>query len=216
LCTRAFAVALPDLRARSTIVLAQQVVVVATVFGDATANSTRDRAERSLAGVAASNDGRIASCPWGLHGTDSAHHSHRLSMRSLLLALATPLAHLTPSGLRHAAAAKPALTEPGISPDGREIAFVAGGDIWTVPAAGGEARLLVAHPAAESRPLYSPDGSRLAFVSTRTGNGDVYILTLASGDLRRLTFDDQSETLGGWSPDGAWIYFPPPNARSPA
>ena len=48
--------------------------------------------------------------------------------------------------------------EPGISPDGREIAFVSGGDIWTVPAAGGEARLLVSHAATESRPLYSPDG----------------------------------------------------------
>src|SRR3712207_7892188 len=41
-------------------------------------------------------------------------------------------------------------------------------------------RLLVSHPAAESRPLYAPDGKRLAFVSTRTGNGDVYVLDLTS------------------------------------
>jgi Tol biopolymer transport system component len=33
-----------------------------------------------------------------------------------------------------------------------------------VPAVGGEARLLVSHPANESRPLYSPDGRKLAFV----------------------------------------------------
>jgi len=45
------------------------------------------------------------------------------------------------------AAPLPALSEPAISPDGSEIAFVAGGDIWTVAASGGEARLLVAHPA---------------------------------------------------------------------
>src|SRR5437016_1664282 len=91
--------------------------------------------------------------------------------------------------------AKPSFGEPAISPDRSEIAFVSGGDIWTVPAAGGEARLLVSHPATESRPLYSPDGKRLAFVSTRSGNGDIYVLDFASGDLKRLTFDDGYEQL---------------------
>src|SRR5215470_11012411 len=83
-----------------------------------------------------------------------------------------------------------AMSEPSLSPDRREIAFVSGGDIWTVPVGGGEARLLVSHPAYDSRPLYSPDGKRLAFVSTRTGNGDIYVLTFATGQLRRITFDD--------------------------
>ena len=75
----------------------------------------------------------------------------------------------------------------GYLPDHTEIAFVSGGDIWTVSASGGEARLLVSHRK-RIAPIYSPDGRRLAFVSTRTGNGDIYILTLSSGDLRRLTF----------------------------
>jgi len=101
----------------------------------------------------------------------------------------------------------PYFTEPAISPDRAEIAFVSGGDIWTVPTAGGEARLLVAHPANESRPQYSPDGKKLAFISNRTGGGDIYVLTLATGDLRRLTFDDANDQLDGWSRDGRWIYF---------
>jgi tricorn protease len=101
----------------------------------------------------------------------------------------------------------PSFAEPGISPDGREIAFVSGGDIWTVAAAGGDAHLLVSHAANESRPLFSPDGTRLAFVSDRTGGGDIYVLALESGDVRRLTFDDGKEQLDGWSRDGAWIYF---------
>jgi tricorn protease len=104
-------------------------------------------------------------------------------------------------------AAQPYFTEPALSPDGAEIAFVSGGDIWTVPAAGGEARLLVSHPANESRPWYSPDGRRLAFISARTGNGDIYVLTLDSGDLKRLTFDDSNDQLDGWSADGRWLYF---------
>lgn len=97
--------------------------------------------------------------------------------------------------------------EPGISPDRTEIAFVSGGDIWTVPITGGVARLLVSHPATESRPLFSPDGRRLAFVSTRTGGGDVYVLTFASGEVRRVTFDDLPDQLDAWSPDGRWLYF---------
>jgi Tol biopolymer transport system component len=97
--------------------------------------------------------------------------------------------------------------EPGISPDGTEIAFASGGDIWSVPSNGGDAHLLVSHDATERRPLFSPDGKRLAFMSTRTGGGDIYILTFDTGAVRRLTSDDGTETLEGWSPDGRWIYF---------
>src|ERR1700745_2271976 len=122
-----------------------------------------------------------------------------------------------------AQAVLPSLSDPAISPDGREIAFVSGGDIWTVAAAGGEAaplvappaagvsrgdiwtvaaaggeaHLLVTHPATESRPLYSPDGTKLAFVSTRTGAGNIYVLTLATGELTRLTYSDRPDSLGG-------------------
>jgi Tol biopolymer transport system component len=103
--------------------------------------------------------------------------------------------------------ALPYFAEPAISPDRAEIAFISGGDIWTVPAAGGEARLLVSNPANESRPLYSPDGRRLAFISNRTGGGDIYILTLDTGELKRLTFDDSNDQLDAWSRDGRWIYF---------
>jgi Tol biopolymer transport system component/C-terminal processing protease CtpA/Prc len=102
---------------------------------------------------------------------------------------------------------RPSLYEPALSPDGSEIAFVSGGDIWTVAATGGEARLLVSDPATESRPIYSPDGKQLAFISTRTGDGDVYVLDFASGRLTRLTWDDGLDQLDGWSRDGKWLYF---------
>jgi Tol biopolymer transport system component len=88
-----------------------------------------------------------------------------------------------------------------------EIAFSSGGDIWTVPTTGGDARLLISHPAFETRPLYSPDGKYLAFNSNRTGNGDVYLLNLRTSELRRLTFDDGNEDVSGWSADGKYVYF---------
>src|SRR5688572_15898011 len=101
----------------------------------------------------------------------------------------------------------PYFTDPAISPDRSEVAFVSGGDIWTVPLAGGDAHLLVSHPANDIRPLFAPDGRRLAFISTRTGNGDIYVLNLDSGNLKRLTFDDSNDHLDAWSADGRWIYF---------
>ncbi|MDX2193713.1 MAG: S41 family peptidase [Gemmatimonadales bacterium] len=111
--------------------------------------------------------------------------------------LAVPLAAQAP---------RPSLAEPSLSSRG-ELAFASGGELWSVPLAGGEARLLVAHPATESRPLWSPDGARLAFVSNRTGNGDLYVLTVATGQLLRLTYDDAAEQLDAWSRDGEWLYF---------
>jgi tricorn protease len=104
-------------------------------------------------------------------------------------------------------AALPSFAEPALSPDRTEIALVSGGDIWTAPVVGGDARLLIAHPAYEARPLYSPDGRKLAFISGRTGNGDIYVLTFETGELRRLTFDDGNEQLDAWSRDGKWLYF---------
>ncbi|MBK6588961.1 MAG: PD40 domain-containing protein [Acidobacteria bacterium] len=111
------------------------------------------------------------------------------------------------SSVLFAQAPSPYMTEPSLSPDRKEIAFVSGGDIWSVSAEGGAARLLVSHPANESKPLFSPDGKWLAFTSNRTGNGDIYLLEIETGSLRRLTFDDLNENLDAWSRDGKWIYF---------
>ncbi len=99
------------------------------------------------------------------------------------------------------------LTEPSFSPDRKEIVFVSGGDIWSVSASGGAAQLLVSHAANESRPMFSPDGKRLAFGSNRTGSGDIYVLNLETNDLQRITFDDANDQLDAWSRDGNWLYF---------
>jgi len=125
---------------------------------------------------------------------------------SLLLWLSGAIAHAQ-GGQSSPVASRPYYYDPALSPDGREIVFVSGGDIWTVPATGGEARLLVSHPAMESRPLYSPNGQYLAFASARSGNGDIYVLHMASGVLTRLTYEDGNEELNGWSKDGQYVYF---------
>lgn len=134
----------------------------------------------------------------------------RLTTASLLVLGLPLMAAQAPAPAARASStvdAQAYFTEPAISPDHAQIAFASGGDLWTVPVGGGDARLLVSHPANESQPEYSPDGTTLAFVSDRTGGGDIYLLTLATGDTRRLTFDDGNELLDGWSRDGRWLYY---------
>ncbi len=102
---------------------------------------------------------------------------------------------------------RPYFYEPSLSPATNEVAFVSGGDIWTVPLSGGDARLLVSNPANDTRPLFSPDGRQLAFMSNRTGNEDIFVLTLTTGDVRRITYDDGNDHLDAWSRDGKYLYF---------
>ena len=93
------------------------------------------------------------------------------------IAFLVSLIFLVPSVL--AQDARPSLYQPSINPDGSEIAFVSGGDIWTVDSSGGTAQLLISHQADESSPLYSPDGSQIAFVSNRGAESP-------EGGLRRV------------------------------
>jgi len=136
---------------------------------------------------------------------------YQLSLSSLILGslfLTVPkVAAQTQANAPKQTTAIPSFAEPAISPDGKEIAFVSGGDIWTVPVSGGTASLLISHADNEARPVYSPEGGFLAFTSNRSGNGDVYVLALASGVLQRLTYDDGYDEVSSWSKDGKYVYF---------
>ncbi len=120
------------------------------------------------------------------------------------LSIGTVAAHATTDP---AVTPRPSFSQPALSPDSSQIAFISGGAIWSVAASGGAAHLLIADKGSDSRPLYSPDGRRLAFVSTATGNGNIYVLDLAAGSLTRITYADTPDQLDAWSRDGQWLYF---------
>ena len=97
------------------------------------------------------------------------------------------------------------LRRPAVS---RElVAFEYGGDLWTVPRSGGQARRLTSTPNAEIDPWFSPDGTRLAFTATVGGNTDVYVVPVSGGEATRLTFHPSLDAARGWSPDGRSVLF---------
>ncbi len=96
---------------------------------------------------------------------------------------------------------------PDISPDGKLVAFSYVGDIWTVPAIGGVARQVTGHTAHEFRPVFSPDGTKIAFSSKRYDQYDVFVVSTRGGRPTRLTFHSSNDYVSDWSPDGKSILF---------
>lgn len=68
-----------------------------------------------------------------------------------------------------------------ISPDGTQIAFSLLGDVYTVPTEGGKATLLTGGAAWDVRPVWSPDGRHIAFISDRTGTDQVFVMARDGG-----------------------------------
>ena len=79
------------------------------------------------------------------------------------------------------------LRNNSISPDGTTIAFTYKGNIFTVPVTGGSAKQITTHTAYDTKPIWSPDGSKIVFASDREGSMDLFIVDSNGGSARRLT-----------------------------
>lgn len=95
--------------------------------------------------------------------------------------------------------------QPTLSPDGETLVFTWQNDLWRVSAKGGRAERLTVHPAVDSTPRWSPDGTQIAFTSNRYGSNDVFTMKQDGTDIQRLTFDSASETISSWTPDSKRI-----------
>ena len=112
------------------------------------------------------------------------------------------------------------VSDPQIAADGGRVAFVVttlseerdeyGSSIWVVDADGGGApRRFTAGPKRDRDPRWSPDGTRLAFVSEREGKtkGQLYVMPADGGEPTRLTDERHGVTDPVWSPDGRRLAF---------
>jgi dipeptidyl aminopeptidase/acylaminoacyl peptidase len=109
-------------------------------------------------------------------------------------------------------------TDPQVSPDGRWIAYVRrSGDImsdrmipsiWLVEVATGAERPLVAGRGSHSSPRWSPDGKRLAYISTAEGGApQLFVRWMDNGEAARVTGLPDSPNSISWSPDGRRIAY---------
>jgi Tol biopolymer transport system component len=80
-------------------------------------------------------------------------------------------------------------------------------DIWTMTADGENRIRLTDHLAEDFDPVWSPDGSMIAFRSHRDGNEEVYVMNVDGSDERNLTANPWSDYSPEWSPDGSRIAF---------
>ena len=72
---------------------------------------------------------------------------------------------------------------------------------------GTNAARLTSHAADDDSPAWSPDGSRIAFVSDRDGNREIYVMYANGSRPTRLTNAPASDSRPAWSPDGSQIAF---------
>ena len=97
-----------------------------------------------------------------------------------------------------------------LSPKGERALFVARGDIFTAPIENGPTRNLTRSSAAHDKwARWSPDGSRIAFVSDRDGEDEIYVLPQdGSGEPEQLTDGGEAMRYAPeWSPDGDHLAF---------
>ncbi len=108
--------------------------------------------------------------------------------------------------------------DPQISPDGRQIAYVrrtndimtdkAVSSIWLVDVASGNETPLVTGEGTHVSPRWSPDGSRLAYISTQSGGGpELHVRWMDSGVSANITALPESPSGISWSPDGSQIAY---------
>ncbi|MBL4655480.1 MAG: PD40 domain-containing protein [Bacteroidia bacterium] len=97
------------------------------------------------------------------------------------------------------------LAEPTISAN--HIVFIYAEDLWVANLDGSQPRRLTIDEGVESNPMFSPDGSLIAFSAQYDGNTDVFLVPVEGGVPTRLTWHPASDFVRGFTPDGKAVLF---------
>ncbi|HSM53622.1 MAG TPA: hypothetical protein VK839_05525, partial [Erythrobacter sp.] len=92
------------------------------------------------------------------------------------------------------------LRDPALSDNA--LAFAYAGDIWIAAPDGSNPVRLTSHAANERDPIFSPDGTKIAFTANYDGNDDVFVIDVTGGQPKRLTWHPGNDTAVDWAPGG--------------
>lgn len=108
-------------------------------------------------------------------------------------------------------------TDPQISPDGKKIVYVRRfadeatdkrySNLWVINTDGTDHRPLTTGNRSDSSPRWSPDGTRIAYLSDADGKQQIYIRWVDTGQTARITNLEDSPDAINWSPDGKMLSF---------
>ncbi|MCZ6657369.1 MAG: amidohydrolase family protein [Gammaproteobacteria bacterium] len=97
------------------------------------------------------------------------------------------------------------IVAPAISPDGREVAFTALGDVWLWNPEAGTLENLTDNVFAEQTPTWSQDGSKLAYISDRAGSSGLWVYDFAQQRHRHVPVQASGVSNPRFAPDGESI-----------
>ncbi|MCF2492861.1 DPP IV N-terminal domain-containing protein [Dyadobacter chenhuakuii] len=99
------------------------------------------------------------------------------------------------------------IRSPVVSPDGKQIAFTALGDLYLLTKGTAKPLQLTDDKFIAIDPAWSPDGKQLAYASDRNGNSDLWVRDIATGQDKLLLDAKHAIKYPSWSADGSQIAY---------
>lgn len=117
------------------------------------------------------------------------------------------------------------VSDAQVSPDGKWVAYVVtaadmkenanDADVWLVSTAGGPPVRLTTNKKSDGQPRWSPDGKRVAFISSREEKPQIFLISPFGGEAEKLTDSKSGIQSFQWSPDGSRIAYVVPREPTP-